>query len=746
MERKRPEDRWIASLEAIAQNPRSQVDQARLTATYTGEIFAERRRKEQGASGGSSSGSGGGSGRRRELPRFFVRPPSSNGGGSGPGRPPPDSNSSGSGRRDGEPTAEESRVAEARSKLRAKARSRFLQRREEALMGFEDLSEVERALATCVPPPPPSPPVTPVPEGQIGSGGDGGSSGGTAAGSATGTGAVASLSSREVTQDRPNGERGGATAAVTSGEEPLSSLERSGVEVSGGGGDAVDGGGVAAVDPHPPQPPPNPYVGAEAQGGSADYMDFVRVRGLVSRKAAACFKPRTFLRFPRDIRGRIPSRTFFKRVYESVTLQKTRLTLHFYDSEGLGFLREQDLENYVYDHIPTMPALRAIHDSFYPFYVFTAVRRFMFFLDPKRSGKILIDTLVRSSIMEEFLQVRMAAGSAPGTDPSNDSLGAKGAGSGRKAGGGGDSPAVGDAAGEGGQGEAAPGETLPQDLSKNWFSAENTLRVYGEYLELDEDQNGMLSKQELMNFGARQRTRLTPVFVQRLFEEVVTYRVQAPPSSSTPPPHPPTVGERASDQDHPPDSNGGIDGGSSSGTPLSLPSTGDAGGAHPAAGADSAAPPPADAPPSRQSSTASPPPMKNVPLTSPPSGGTAASSPTPTPAALPSPTSPSGSPSSPAAATVSVASSPLACPVPRASAVSRSSLLALSPTASGGARTPSPTRSHSSSPGGAAAAATSPTTAAVESPTRSPGRNGANGGSASPLGSQGVATAGGNAA
>lgn len=32
---------------------------------------------------------------------------------------------------------EESRVAEARSKLRAKARSRFLQRREDALMGFE---------------------------------------------------------------------------------------------------------------------------------------------------------------------------------------------------------------------------------------------------------------------------------------------------------------------------------------------------------------------------------------------------------------------------------------------------------------------------------------------------------------------------------------------------------------------------------------------------------------------------------
>ncbi|CAN0094189.1 unnamed protein product [Laminaria digitata] len=91
-------------------------------------------------------------------------------------------------------------------------------------------------------------------------------------------------------------------------------------------------------------------------------------------------------RFPRDSRGRISSQMFFKSLYESVSLQKTKLTLHFYDTEGLGFLREQDLENYVYDHIPTIAALHAIHDNFYPFYVFTAVRRFMFFLDPKRTG------------------------------------------------------------------------------------------------------------------------------------------------------------------------------------------------------------------------------------------------------------------------------------------------------------------------------------------------------------------------
>ena len=41
-----------------------------------------------------------------------------------------------------------------------------------------------------------------------------------------------------------------------------------------------------------------------------------------------------------------------------------------------------------------------------------------------------------------------------------------------------------------------------EDLSKemqesNWFSAPSALRVYGQYLNLDKDHNGMLSKDEL---------------------------------------------------------------------------------------------------------------------------------------------------------------------------------------------------------------------------------------------------------
>ena len=43
---------------------------------------------------------------------------------------------------------------------------------------------------------------------------------------------------------------------------------------------------------------------------------------------------------------------------------------------------------------------------------------------------------------------------------------------------------------------------LPKDLQDtNWFSAPSALRVYGQYLNLDKDHNGMLNKEELAGWG-----------------------------------------------------------------------------------------------------------------------------------------------------------------------------------------------------------------------------------------------------
>ena len=156
-----------------------------------------------------------------------------------------------------------------------------------------------------------------------------------------------------------------------------------------------------------------------------------------------------FLSFQPDPTGRIDGSEFFRRLCSTICIAKTRITLHFYDVGGRGLLREQDIENYIFNLIPDLPPLQNMHENFYPFYVFTATRRFMFFLDPKKSGKVSIRKLVSSQVMEELLELGMAGRGANGG-------GGQGGGNTQEAGG----------------------------IAGNWFSAENSMRVYSQYLEV----------------------------------------------------------------------------------------------------------------------------------------------------------------------------------------------------------------------------------------------------------------------
>ena len=114
------------------------------------------------------------------------------------------------------------------------------------------------------------------------------------------------------------------------------------------------------------------------------------------------------------------------------------------------------------------PISAGLEQSFYSFYVCTAVRKFFFFLDPLRSGRIKIQGLsffnlwcnsdskfsdiLACSFLDDLLELR--------------------------------------------------DEELPKSaLEQNWFSAPSALRVYGLYLNLDRDHNGMLSMEELSKLG-----------------------------------------------------------------------------------------------------------------------------------------------------------------------------------------------------------------------------------------------------
>ena len=201
-----------------------------------------------------------------------------------------------------------------------------------------------------------------------------------------------------------------------------------------------------------------------------NYEQFVNIAKELPHKFSQFFKPSVFMKCDRDEYGRIEIVPFFHYIVRKVNLCQTRIQISLYDSAGFGYLKEKDLENYIYELIPTFPQLSSMQEKFYGFYVITAVRKFFFFLDPKKTGKIWIKDLLTSPILAELYELRQERWTV-------------------------------------------------DDAMQNWFSVQSALKVYETYLRLDIDHNGMLRKQELVRYSGG----LTTIFVDRLFEEYQTF-------------------------------------------------------------------------------------------------------------------------------------------------------------------------------------------------------------------------------
>jgi serine/threonine-protein phosphatase 2A regulatory subunit B'' len=201
-----------------------------------------------------------------------------------------------------------------------------------------------------------------------------------------------------------------------------------------------------------------------------NYDQFCVVASKLPPKYRQFFQPSVFLKCDRDEYGRIEIVPFFHYIVRKVNLHQTRIQISLYDSAGYGYLKEKDLENFIFELIPSFPQLANLQENFYPFYVITAVRKFFFFLDPKRTGKILIKDILTSPILAEFYELRQESWS-------------------------------------------------PEEAAQNWFSMQSSLKVYDQYLKLDLDRNGMLRKMELLRYPGG----LTSIFVDRVFEEYQTF-------------------------------------------------------------------------------------------------------------------------------------------------------------------------------------------------------------------------------
>jgi len=225
-----------------------------------------------------------------------------------------------------------------------------------------------------------------------------------------------------------------------------------------------------------------PYSPADERINYDDFCqvaDQLQLRQLASgspeRSVDSFFSASHYLKFDLDTYGRISILHFFQWVRCKNAILRTRLELSCFDSGGDGTLTERELEMWIQDSLRNLPALQGCTKEFFPFYKVTAVRKFFFFLDPKRRGRVALRDVLASPILHEMLELRRT-------------------------------------------------DLTSEEQQHNWFALEYAEMLYSDYLELDADQNGMLCVNELVRYRSGGITR---AFVQRVFQECHTYRNKA---------------------------------------------------------------------------------------------------------------------------------------------------------------------------------------------------------------------------
>ncbi len=94
--------------------------------------------------------------------------------------------------------------------------------------------------------------------------------------------------------------------------------------------------------------------------------------------------------------------SFFHSIVRKNNLFQTRIHISLYDTAGNGYLTEENLKDYISEIIPTFTQLKNMEESFKELYNMTAIKKFMFFLDPKRTGRIYIKDMLTSPILAEL--------------------------------------------------------------------------------------------------------------------------------------------------------------------------------------------------------------------------------------------------------------------------------------------------------------------------------------------------------
>ncbi|XP_002968661.2 probable serine/threonine-protein phosphatase 2A regulatory subunit B'' subunit TON2 [Selaginella moellendorffii] len=207
-----------------------------------------------------------------------------------------------------------------------------------------------------------------------------------------------------------------------------------------------------------------------------NYEDFCHIASLcndqIGPKCRRFFSPSNFMKFEKDEYGRIAILPFYLYVMRTVSLTQARIDMSELDEDGDGLLQPPEMEAYIRGLFPNLAQLRDIPVPFLSMYCRIAARKFSFFCDPHRRGKLCIKKILLSNCLAELMELHRE----------NEE-------------------------------EVSEGEH-----TENWFSLGSAQRICDVFLALDKDMNGTLSKQELQDYADG---TYTTIFIERVFDEHV---------------------------------------------------------------------------------------------------------------------------------------------------------------------------------------------------------------------------------
>lgn len=191
-----------------------------------------------------------------------------------------------------------------------------------------------------------------------------------------------------------------------------------------------------------------------------------------------------FNQCPRSPTGRVDVKLLFHRFCKQVALLKCEAELTMWDSDNDGKLSAEEFESYVKFLVPSLPSLsQTITEDTMPFYACAVVRRFFWTLDATNRGFIRIPELVKSPIMDEWLDMQL----------------------------------------------------VHDDPPRNWFSHSITSQLYEKFLALDSEEKGMLTATDMQQYKKGvpmvlddglppSVSPISSLFIQRIFEVSPLYK------------------------------------------------------------------------------------------------------------------------------------------------------------------------------------------------------------------------------